>query len=211
MSSKWLGHEKNFNDLSFFQYKIDKLQAQNPQQVLSGGYLEPRALYTSSEYDKIGNNGPESRTIHLGIDFWLPAKTPVHALFDGEVVAAVNDKGDKEYGGLVILKHQVNDFEFFTLYGHNSIQSATAHCIGDIIAKGEKIAELGSSLENGNWAPHLHFQIMLSMLDYQVDFPGVTYPKQIDIWKSICPDPNLLFKSTHLQVPNIISNETLVK
>ena len=211
VSSKWLGHEKNFNDLSFFQYKIDKLQAQNPQQVLSGGYLEPRALYTSSEYDKIGNNGPESRTIHLGIDFWLPAKTPVHALFDGEVVAAVNDKGDKEYGGLVILKHEVNDFEFFTLYGHNSIQSATAHCIGDIIAKGEKIAELGSSLENGNWAPHLHFQIMLSMLDYQVDFPGVTYPKQIDIWKSICPDPNLLFKSTHLQIPNIISNETLVK
>ena len=61
---------------------------------------------------KIGNSGKESRTIHLGIDFWLPAKTPVHTLFEGEVVIAVNDAGDKEYGGLVRFKTQIQSSYF---------------------------------------------------------------------------------------------------
>lgn len=102
----------------------------------------------------------------------------MHALFDGEVVCAVNDAGNKEYGGLVILKHNAEDFEFFTLYGHNTVKSTTKHQIGAIIKKGEEVAELANYPENGNWAPHLHFQIMLSMLDYTTDFPGVTYYSQ---------------------------------
>ena len=43
--------------------------------------------------------------------------------------------------------------------------------------------------------PHLHFQLMLSLLDFQDDFPGVVYPNQKNIWSGFCPDPNLLFKS----------------
>jgi 4-aminobutyrate aminotransferase-like enzyme/Ser/Thr protein kinase RdoA (MazF antagonist) len=210
VSSKWVGHLKDFNDLDYFQFKINQLQKQYPNKVIAGGYLEPRPIYTSSAYDKIGNHGKESRTIHLGTDFWLPVKTPVHAIFDGEVVTAVNDAGDKEYGGLVILKHKVKDFEFFTLYGHNTVASALQHKVGDIIKRGDKISELGNYPENGNWASHLHFQVMLSMLNYEIDFPGVTYYNQIDVWKGICPDPNLLFKSEALQNSNKISNEELI-
>jgi len=210
VSSKWVGHQQDFNNLDFFQFKIDMLQAEHPNKVIAGGYLEPRAIYTSSAYDKIGNYGKESRTIHLGIDFWFPAHTSVHALFDGEVVTAVNDAGDKEYGGLLILKHAVEDFEFFTLYGHNTVASVLQHKIGDIIKKGDKISELGNYPENGNWAPHLHFQVMLSMLDYKIDFPGVVYYNQLDVWKNLCPDPNLLFKSEALQKNKGISNEDLI-
>ena len=210
VSSTWMGHEKEFNDLDLFQFKIGKLQAKHPNKVLAGGYLEPRPIYTSTAYDKVGNNGRESRTIHLGIDFWFHANTPVHALFDGEVVTACNDAGDKEYGGLVILKHCVEDFEFFTLYGHNTVESATKHKLGDIIRKGEKIAELGNYPENGNWAPHLHFQIMMSMLDYEVDFPGVAYFKQLNVWEGLCPDPNLLFKSDALKGSNTSTNDELI-
>lgn len=210
VSSTWMGHEKEFNDLDLFQFKIDKLQAENPNKVLAGGYLEPRPIYTSTAYDKVGNNGRESRTIHLGIDFWFHANTPVHALFDGEVVTACNDEGNKEYGGLVILKHCVKGFEFYTLYGHNTVESATKNQLGDIIKKGEKIAELGNYPENGNWAPHLHFQIMMSMLDYKIDFPGVAYFRQIGVWKGLCPDPNLLFKSDALKSLNKVSIEELI-
>ena len=39
--------------------------------------------------------GNENRTIHIGLDFWLPAQTPVHAIIDGEVVIAINDEGEK--------------------------------------------------------------------------------------------------------------------
>ena len=210
VSSKWIGHQEDFNNLDLFQFKIDQLQKEIPNKIIAGGYLEPRAIYTSNTYDKVGNHGKESRSIHLGVDFWLPAKTPVHALFDGEVVIAVNDKGDKEYGGLVVLKHQQKDFHFYTLYGHNTIESVLKHNIGDNIIKGEKIAELGNYPENGNWAPHLHFQILLSLFNFKIDFPGVAYLKQINVWKSICPDPNLLFKSAVLSKNNSISNEEII-
>lgn len=199
VSSLWMGHEFEFNDLDLFKYKIDKLQSEFPKRTIAGGYLEPRPIYTSSTYDKIGNNGRESRTIHLGVDFWLPAYTAVHALLDGEVVTAVNDEGFKEYGGLAILKHQVEDLTFYTLYGHNTVKSVLKHEVGDHIKRGEKIAELGDTPENGHWAPHLHFQIMLSMLDYTIDFPGVAYNNQIEVWKDLCPDPNLWFKSKALE------------
>lgn len=211
VSSTWLGHQSEFNNLDLFQFKIDQLQKEHPKKIIAGGYLEPRPLYTSDSYDKRGNYGKESRTVHLGVDFWLPANTPVHALFDGEVVVAVNDAGEKEYGGLIIIKHQVNNFTFYTLYGHNTVESVLKFKPGSLIRKGDKICELANYPENGNWAPHLHFQIMLSLLGYKDDFPGVTYPSQVKIWKDICPDPNLLFKLKDLSKEQTISNQNLIE
>ncbi|SNZ00443.1 aminotransferase class III-fold pyridoxal phosphate-dependent enzyme [Flagellimonas pacifica] len=210
VSSKWIGHEREFNDLDLFQFKINRLQKEKPNQIPAGGYLEPRPLYTSTEYDKIGNNSRESRTIHLGVDFWLPAQTPVHAILNGEVVVAVNDEGNKEYGGLIILKHEVENLSFYTLYGHLTPDSATSKKRGETIKKGECIGYLGNYPENGNWAPHLHFQIMLSMLGHTKDFPGVAYFKQLGVWKDICPNPNLLFKTEGLKNPNKTTNEDLI-
>ena len=70
--------------------------------------------------------------------------------------------------------------------------------MGDRLKKADKIGVLGNPQENGEWSPHLHFQIMLTMLDFKNDFPGVTYPSQMQVWKSMCPDPNLLFKNPNL-------------
>ena len=210
VSSQWIGHQKEFDDLDVFGFKINQLQKKVPKKILAGGYLEPRALYTSNAYDKIGNSGRESRTIHLGVDFWLPSGTPVHSVLEGKVVLAINDAGTKEYGGLVILRHTTDDFEFYTLYGHLSVASVTKHVVGDIIKKGEKIGELGNSHENGNWVPHLHFQVMLSLLNYENDFPGVAYFNQIEVWQSICPNPNLIFKSEGLENETEASNQELI-
>ncbi|WP_066221895.1 aminotransferase class III-fold pyridoxal phosphate-dependent enzyme [Formosa haliotis] len=194
VSSAWIGHQEEFNDLDVFQFKLNTLQKQQPSKIIAGGYLEPRPLYTSTDYDTIGNSGRTSRTIHLGVDYWLPAQMPIHALCDGEVIVAVNAEGDKNYGGLIILKHQFENNHFYTLYGHLSIESALSKKVGDIIKQGECIGCLGTSKENGNWAPHLHFQVMLSMLNYTADFRGVTYYKELSVWKSICPNPNAFFK-----------------
>ncbi len=210
VSSKWIGAKADFNDLAIFQFKIDRLQHTVPDKIIAGGYLEPRPIYTSTSYDKTGNNGRESRSIHLGVDFWLPAQTPVHALLDGEIVFAVNDAGDKEYGGLIVLKHKIENFEFYTLYGHLTVESVAHKKAGDQIKKGALLALLGNYPENGNWAPHLHFQVLLSLLDFKNDFPGVAYLKQTKVWKSICPNPNLLFKSEALSENNTISNQELI-
>ncbi len=210
VGSLFAGHEQEFNNLDLFQFRIEALQKQHPHKIPAGGYLEARPLYTSGEYGKTGNNGPESRTIHLGVDFWLPQSTPVHTMLDGEVVIAVNDAGDKEYGGLVVLKHREGSLTFFSLYGHLSVSSATAHRPGDFLKAGDCVGQLGNYPENGNWAPHLHFQLMLSLFDYQADYPGVAYHSQARVWKGICPDPNLLFKLPALHPNTPQDNENLL-
>lgn len=210
VSSTWIGSTTEFNNLDLFQFKINQLQQQHPNKLIAGGYCEPRPLYTAASFDKEGNNGPESRTVHLGIDFWLPEQTPVHTLFDGEIFTATNNDSYKEYGGLIILKHTLEDLTFYTLYGHLSVASIENYTVGDPIKKGECIGYLGNSNENGQWVPHLHFQIMLSMLNYQLDFPGVTYASQLNIWKSICPDPNLLFKNKNLIPKSSATEEEII-
>jgi len=202
VSSRWMGHREEAADLEHFQHKLKALQREVPEKIIAGGYMEPRALYDTEAYDRMGNNGKESRTIHLGIDFWVAQGTPVHALFDGEVITAVNDAGDKEYGGLVILKHREGTVDFYTLHGHLSLESVLKHRAGNRIRKGEQIGIIGVPPENGNWAPHLHFQVMLSLLNYVDDFPGVAYPSETEIWGSICPDPNLLFRQPGLLAEN---------
>ena len=211
VGSEWIGGRNEIENLDIFQFKIEKLQKDQHEKIIAGGYLEPRSIYTSDTYEKIGNYGTENRTIHLGLDFWLPPGTEVSAMFDGEVVTAVNDQGHKEYGGLVILKHRIEDIEFYTLYGHNTVESVLRNKIGSRVKKGEIIAEIANYPENGNWAPHLHFQIMLSMLDHKIDFPGVCYFNQIDVWKDLCPDPNLLFKSKDLDLDQSSSLQELIK
>ncbi|MEY3989452.1 MAG: hypothetical protein RI985_533 [Chloroflexota bacterium] len=45
-----------------------------------GGYLEPRMIYTTDRYESAEAFTAERRTLHLAVDFWGPAGTPV---FDG--------------------------------------------------------------------------------------------------------------------------------
>ncbi len=205
VSSTWLGHETEYQDLDWFQFKIEQLQKIVPDRIIAGGYLEPRSVYSADSYEKLGNYGKTSRTVHLGIDYWLPAYTQVHAFLEGEVVCATNDEGDKEYGGLVILKHNPDGLLFYSLYGHLTVESATSHHVGDQLKKGDQIGELGPFPENGNWVPHLHFQVMHSMLDYNNDFAGVCFPDQVEVWRDLCPNPNLLFKSDGLDVQSALS------
>lgn len=188
--------EAEFNNPEYFTNQLDRIQKENPTKIIAGGYLEKRALYTSDIYNS--NSSSEKRNIHLGVDFWLPEQTPVHAIFDGEAVCAIHQKDVKGYGGFIILKHTFHETSFFTLYGHLSKKSTLQYKVGDFIKQRNQIGVLGNYEENGKWVPHLHFQIMCSLLDYKNDFPGVALESEIDYWKTICPNPNLLFKSDAL-------------
>ena len=54
VSSTWLGHLSDLADFDLFQYKINRLQKSNPDKLIAGGYLEPRMIYSTEAYEKIG-------------------------------------------------------------------------------------------------------------------------------------------------------------
>ncbi len=203
VGSSWLGHSEEFNDFDLVKYKLSKLDNARPDAVPSGGYLEVRPFYSTDAYHaELG----KSRTTHLGVDFWLKAGTPVHAVLPGTVFSVHDNSQAKDYGPTLILSHDMGKGNsFFTLYGHLSRSSLTLLKPGQEIKKGDLIGYLGHEEENGNWVPHLHFQLILDMFENTNDFPGVMYPDEIKVWKSICPDPNLLFKEGALE--EIAQNE----
>ncbi len=211
VGSLFLGNYAEYKNTAIFTSKIKQLQAENPDALLAGGYLEPRPLYATKAFEKEGNNGYEYRTMHLGVDFWYKEKTPVHALFDGEVVASVFNTADKDYGGMLILKHKYDKKGiFYTLYGHLSKRSVENAPLSKKFKKGKKIGELGKPNENGNWTPHLHFQLILDLMGYENNFDGVASPNTAHVWSSISPDPNVLFKNKQLKPKQTTSHEALL-
>ncbi|APG64433.1 peptidase M23 [Tenacibaculum todarodis] len=164
---------------------------ENTAKVAFGGYLEERDIYNRSGYF---NSEENQRNIHLGIDLWCNAKTNVLAVLDGEIHSFKNNNNFGDYGPTIILKHKVEDVTFYSLYGHLSTESIQNIKIGNNVKAGEKIAALGNSTVNGDYAPHLHFQLILNMEDYSGDYPGVSSKEKLPFYKQNCPNPNSLLK-----------------
>lgn len=68
-----------------------------------GGYLEHRVIYESHE--NFATASSDFRNIHLGIDFWTTAGTPVFAPIDGVVHSFQVNAGSGNYGPTIILYH----------------------------------------------------------------------------------------------------------
>lgn len=196
IASPFVGNFQNYQSEKLNEKIQNIIDANNI--LLLGGYGEARPIYTTNAYQIPLNEGYEHRTIHLGVDFWTKAYSPVHAVENGEIFACHDNANHRDFGPTIILKHVVNELTFYTLYGHLSRESLVGKKIGQSVLKGEKIAEIGEASENGIWASHLHFQIVLDMLGLQHDFYGVSSPSQWAVFSSICPDPNLLFRSSYL-------------
>jgi len=158
-----------------------------------GRYNEARLLYTSPLFGASENPTVERRTVHLGIDLFASPGTPIYAPLDGVVHAVAINTAPLDYGPPVILRHVTGDgAEFFTLYGHLARGVFDALQAGQRIGRGQPFANIGDVHENGGWAPHLHFQVIVDLLDHSSDFPGVAFASQRQVWTSLSPDPNLL-------------------
>jgi len=150
-----------------------------------GGYLEKRSeMYVAPRYK-------EGRDIHMGIDIWAEAGEPVYAVLDGEIAytAFQNDEGN--YGGTLVIKHHVEGQELYALYGHLSKKSLEEHMVGQKRKKGDVVGWLGSENENGNWPPHLHYQICIEDPG-EADMPGVVSKKDLIKARERYPDPRIL-------------------
>lgn len=160
-----------------------------------GRYGEERLVYTAEQFRQDG----EPRTLHLGIDLFQPAGSPVFAPLDGVVHSFADNALPLDYGPTLILEHRPDDGPtFWTLYGHLSRSSLEGLAAGQRVARGAEIGTLGAADENGGWAPHLHIQLITDLLDRRGDFPGVGTKSQRAIWTSLCPDPNHVLRIPQL-------------
>ena len=211
VGSTLLGNISEYSDPEVAEFKLKQYRKHNPNSILLNGYLEMRPFYTTDAFKSEGNNGPQYRTAHLGTDFWVSEETAIHAPFDAKVKIVHHNNYDKDYGPMIILEHKFDGSIFYSLYGHLSLPSLDILIVGQTVKQGELIGYVGNSKENGNWAPHLHFQLILDLLGNDENFNGVCLPSEIDIWKSICPDPNLIFKEELEISEKPISDKNLIE
>ena len=193
VGSTFLGADPCASETAILSEKIFREMKRAGACVGVGRYDEPRLLYSSPLFGSAGDPTSERRTIHLGIDLFAEQGTILHAPLDGVVHIVANNSSPLDYGPLVILRHETSGREeFFTLYGHLSKDALDNLKVGQRVARGQPFARVGSTPENGGWTPHLHFQIILDVLELGADFPGVAYASQRSVWTSLSPNPNLL-------------------
>ena len=156
-----------------------------------GRYLEDRRVYDAPAFE--AELPGERRTLHLGVDVFLPAGEPILAPLDGTVRDVAFRPDPRDWGGVVVLDHETADgVRFHTLYGHLSRESAERLAAGEALRRGDVVGRLGTEDENGGWAPHLHLQLLTTDLGRGSDAHGVGTLAERDVWESVSPDPNLL-------------------
>ena len=180
-------HSIDLTDTVIFnEYVFRKINEANAVCAI-GGYLENRYIYRRSEHFQ---QTQEPRSIHLGVDIWAKAGTPVYAPTKAKVHSFANNDNFGDYGPTIILEHNLEGKTLYMLYGHLNLECLENLYEGKIIEEGEQIAEFGDFPINGNWPPHLHFQVMTDMLGKKGDFPGVCEPSKQGYYSEICLDAN---------------------
>lgn len=181
--------EAVFTDTTSFSTYIKK-ELQRAEAIYGiGGYAEHRVIYQRSQ---VFDTDAEPRRLHLGMDIWGKPNTRVMAPMDGLVHSFAFNNAFGDYGATIILSHRLNGISFYTLYGHLSLASIKNLRVGERIMKGDVFAAFGIPQENGQWPPHLHFQVIKNMQGMEGDYPGVCKYSEKEHYLENCPDPDLI-------------------
>lgn len=155
--------------------------------IVVGRYGEDRDVYAGTDFTT------NERTIHLGLDLFQPAGTAVHAPYDAIVEAVAERLDHLDYGHAVLLRHETADGTvFWTLYGHLDAQCLSLLGVGQRVSAGERIGTMGDQSVNGGWPPHVHVQVLTDLCGMGMDVYGVAPRRESTLWRSLCPNPNLM-------------------
>lgn len=171
-----------FNHLVFDEVLKDKIGI--------GGFFEDRIIYRRSEH----YNGKEARSIHLGLDIWAKAGTKLYSPLSGKIHSLQDNQGFGNYGPTLILEHQLEDATFYILYGHLHREILESWKVGDQVEQAQYLGDIGDFPENGDWPPHLHWQVMTDMLGNTGDFPGVAAPSDRNYYLQFCINPHYILR-----------------
>ena len=175
-------------DTSAFEGYVSGKLNQSGKTYGIGGYLEKRVIYRRSEV--FATESEDFRNIHLGIDIWTSAGASVHVPYPGKVHSFRDNADFGDYGPTIILEHEIQGKKLYSLYGHLFRKDLENLEIGQEFQAGELLCHVGPFPENGDWPPHLHFQLMWDLGENWGDYPGVAAERDLDFFRENCPDPN---------------------
>ena len=188
------------NEPTELDMRIARVLSEQGATIGVGGYCEPRLIYHWP-------NEPQSReprTIHMGLDLSLASGSPLYVPIDGIVHGFEDADAHHDYGPVIVLRHETTDSEpvtFYTLYGHLTRESLSGLAVGQRLAKGSEFARIGSAPTNGHWWAHVHMQVIVDMLDVPCNVDGAVRASQLDVWRSVYPDPNLILGIPETRLP----------
>lgn len=172
-----------------------------------GRWAEVREIYANEFFNSTVEGSNEKRDVHLGVDVFCQSGEDIFTPLDGRIHIKSNNKNELDYGPMLILEHSNdNDELFYTLYGHLSLASIANIEEGQSVVAGQKIAEVGAPPENGNWPPHLHFQLILELFSLGSDFPGVALSSEQEMWLALSPCPIMFFSDAYQSINSIHVN-----
>ncbi len=158
-----------------------------------GRYDEARLVYGGDAFAGAAGEHPERRTVHLAVDIFMEPGSPVFAPMPGRVHAVRDNAARFDYGPTIILEHAPADAPvFYTLYGHLAADSVANLSPGAPVDRGQRIGAIGAPPGNGDWPPHVHFQLVTDMLDREGEFRGVGAASERSVWLALSPDPRLV-------------------
>lgn len=154
---------------------VDHLTRAKSVAYTYGGYMEDRGRVWRGHYMEPGH------TVHLGVDYNVLNRTPVHCPANAEVVHVTRDPDQYGgWGGRVILMRK----------GRFLVLAHLAHYLLPQLGpvkEGDILGQVGEIEENGGWYPHLHVQCC------SVFNPQTTdgYAKASDDLKVLYPHPEV--------------------
>lgn len=199
-ATRWTKHLRGKGDFSQKSAYLDPVLGPTMHQTwageegvdfMYGGYQENRSRILKGTYlDLTGGY------VHQGIDYYVPAGTPVAIDHPGHVIGIDNDHPEEGGWGVRVMV-KLSGVPYVLIFAH---LGGRVHCRpGSDLKAGDLIGEVGAYPNNGGWpAEHLHLQ-RLSAFGYQrfkddpLSVDGYGHPKDMMLLERLYPDPEPYF------------------
>ncbi|MDP2103956.1 MAG: peptidoglycan DD-metalloendopeptidase family protein [Candidatus Gracilibacteria bacterium] len=192
--SGWMNNlkEDEIREQKKFQNKLSEVRETTNTNIIISGYLEKRKrMFEILGYHQMVE---QERFYHLGLDLSVAKGTQVYCPLSGVIFEVGYEEGIGNYGGYIIIKHEINGDIFYSFYGHVSYKNISLK-EGDAILAGDKLGIIGDFDENGGYFHHLHLQIITELGKESGFFSkGYCTKEQIEIISRYTPDPSFLFR-----------------
>ncbi len=154
-----------------------------------GRYLEERRNVLRN-YPQIID---ENRVYHLGLDIIVPEGFKLYAPLAGVAYKVGIEEGVGNYGGYVVLRHEVNRVGFYAFYGHLNSNHIVKE--GNSINMGDHFGTIGERGDSGGWFTHTHLQIITEIANDEGRlFQAYIAPNEIHRVEELFPNPYCLFQ-----------------